>query len=636
MTPLIAEFKGGKAFTAFGEDPTFVDPASLSADIDHVDFLLKGKRLKAEVAEIVTGGEIETTIEGASTLTLNLRDSDKTFLNSQILEDRVALKAVGLDWEFIGVQKQGYDLTVTFEDARVAALRRLKKPAKAARGKVTRAEFIRSQVMKVHRPPIVFVCPELHKKQPILKSQDQESRASKNARRGKGLASKSKLTIKGVKAKPDQLRNLEIALDVAEELGAGERPTLAALVACIQESLCRNLAGGDRDSRGILQVRDSTARPLRINNRDVAQCVRTFLTRGFYGKGGAISLAKKNPSWSVGQIAQNTQGSAFRHAYQPHLKEAKAILTAYGGASGRTKTHLETKKYEFTQGPPKGPRGENTWAMSGRLAEEVGWRRFIVRDRFYYMSEEDLIASRPQMRISEEMDGVSQINFNIDGARNVDQATVECRSRLWQAPPGTVVILEGVGKADGRWLVSSVRRSLFSYDSTIELRRNVSLLPEKGEPAPETRSVSNSSTDSDGSKRGKVIVPSGANRSGVSISRKTMDFFELVAGEYGKSIVVSTGTNHSRLTTSGNVSDHWDGHAGDFGMAANHGTNDGPVGDKIAAAALRAAGVSAHEAAARVRKGGLWNETHNGMRIQVIWKTDVGGNHHDHVHIGAR
>ena len=26
----------------------------------------------------------------------------------------------------------------------------------------------------------------------------------------------------------------------------------------------------------------------------------------------------------------------------------------------------------------------------------------------------------------------------------------------------------------------------------------------------------------------------------------------------------------------------------------------------------------------------------NGLRIQCIWKTDEGGNHHNHLHVGAR
>ena len=71
-------------------------------------------------------------------------------------------------------------------------------------------------------------------------------------------------------------------------------------------------------------------------------------------------------------------------------------------------------------------------------------------------------------------------------------------------------------------------------------------------------------------------------------------------------------------------------------MAANGGTDDGPVGDVIMAAALIEAGFTKADAKAKAAGGGLFNAQHEGMRIQCIWKTNVGGNHHNHVHIGVR
>jgi len=50
------------------------------------------------------------------------------------------------------------------------------------------------------------------------------------------------------------------------------------------------------------------------------------------------------------------------------------------------------------------------------------------------------------------------------------------------------------------------------------------------------------------------------------------------------------GTNHSQLAADGNVPDHCDGHAADLGMAANGGTIDGPVGDRLMTACLVLAG----------------------------------------------
>jgi murein DD-endopeptidase MepM/ murein hydrolase activator NlpD len=135
---------------------------------------------------------------------------------------------------------------------------------------------------------------------------------------------------------------------------------------------------------------------------------------------------------------------------------------------------------------------------------------------------------------------------------------------------------------------------------------------------------------------GKVEIAPGANLPGRPITPETLAFLATVAGLYGKPLIVTTGTNHSQYTADGNVSDHFDGHAADIGMVANGGSDDSPIGDAIATACLIAAGDPAAEAAREARQGGLWTRDHNGLRIQCIWKTDQGGNHHTHVHIGAR
>jgi Transglycosylase SLT domain len=135
---------------------------------------------------------------------------------------------------------------------------------------------------------------------------------------------------------------------------------------------------------------------------------------------------------------------------------------------------------------------------------------------------------------------------------------------------------------------------------------------------------------------GTVRIAPGANLPGRPIAAETLSFLARVAGIYGRPLIVTTGTNHSQYTVDGNVSDHYDGYAADIGMAVNGGTDDSPVGDRIMSACLIAAGEPPARAAAFARKGGLFTLEHDELRIQCIWKTDLGGNHHNHVHIGAR
>jgi hypothetical protein len=61
---------------------------------------------------------------------------------------------------------------------------------------------------------------------------------------------------------------------------------------------------------------------------------------------------------------------------------------------------------------------------------------------------------------------------------------VTARMSLWVAPPGSVVRVKGMGEyGNGRWLVESIRRSLFNRKGQITLRKPMEKLPE---PAPET------------------------------------------------------------------------------------------------------------------------------------------------------
>jgi hypothetical protein len=135
---------------------------------------------------------------------------------------------------------------------------------------------------------------------------------------------------------------------------------------------------------------------------------------------------------------------------------------------------------------------------------------------------------------------------------------------------------------------------------------------------------------------GKVVVVAGANKPGRPISDMTLNFVARMANHIGKPIKITTGTNHSKFTVNGNISDHFSGHAADIGMFANGGTDDSPVGDRIMEAGCLQAGDSKKGARDKARGGGLFTFTHGNQRIQCIWKTNQGGNHHNHVHVGVR
>lgn len=145
-----------------------------------------------------------------------------------------------------------------------------------------------------------------------------------------------------------------------------------------------------------------------------------------------------------------------------------------------------------------------------------------------------------------------------------------------------------------------------------------------------------------GEPTGLVLVTPDANLPGQPVTPETVNFLQVVAGIFGKPLVCTIGTNHAEDVIGTNrQSDHFTGHACDFGMIGNGGTDDGPVGDEIATACLIAAGVPPQQAIQHAYAGGVYTmdnvpSSYGALRVQCIWKTDEGGNHHNHVHIGAR
>lgn len=105
------------------------------------------------------------------------------------------------------------------------------------------------------------------------------------------------------------------------------------------------------------------------------------------------------------------------------------------------------------------------------------------------------------------------------------------------------------------------------------------------------------------------------------LSPKTKAFAEAVSAIAGIPIQADTGATHSKYTVNGNISQHWTGDATDIPAT-------GARLIRLGQAALIAAGMNPKKA--RKQKGGLYNVRGK----QIIFATNEGGNHHDHLHIG--
>lgn len=145
------------------------------ADLDVGKLILSGPKmagkpwLTATVTAAVTGSTLETTIEGASTLTLTVTDWYGKLMRSQLLKGPVQITFDGEDYVLTKVARADTILTLTFEDRAVNLLRQYTKARKADRANTTRAQFIRSMVNEVTQARIPFVCPEVNKRQAIAR-----------------------------------------------------------------------------------------------------------------------------------------------------------------------------------------------------------------------------------------------------------------------------------------------------------------------------------------------------------------------------------------------------------------------------------------------------------------------------------
>jgi hypothetical protein len=469
-SPLKEGIVRGRIVTLGGAKVPFI-PTVQAIDSSIADIKLYGRSWKAEVGDAVEEAPLERTIEGASTLSLDIKDSEHELLRSELLASPFDVELDDLGFTYAKIDYQGKldPITLTFEDREVARLRLQKGARKARREKVTRAEFARRLVREV-KPTIPFYCPQLHVRQPIeTASQGRENQSSKLARRDHGLGSHAKITVKHTAADARQIRTIERCLDAAMSVNSPERALIAVVMCITQEST----AG--KSSNPFQQNADWPGDPNDLENATI-----NFLRRAPTYPGGFLAWLHKNPSKSLGDGVQEIQRAGAGQLYSQWQGEATNTVSKYLGgdsAGGSASVTPETTKikYQFER-----KADESTWDCISRLASEVNWRCFVAAGIVYFIAETDLLASKSRAEISSSTPGVIDTSFSRDGNLPVDEVTVNAQARAWGAPPGSVVELVDHGPADGLYIVSKISTKLrrSSNIADITLKRPAPPLPE--------------------------------------------------------------------------------------------------------------------------------------------------------------
>jgi hypothetical protein len=592
------------------------------------DLEINGKRLAGDLLDIVTDAEPIRTISGASTVTLICDDPDgwirKSGLYLPTPGHRTDLKLDGLWFRSCAFKKTGTTYNWQFEARAAAELRERKSPKRAVRGHSTLAQFLRSCVREI--PSIGFVSPELNVKEPIAKRTQAEKQSTRDIERSKGIAYGADITIKGVKATKAQIDLLNRSLAVAESHGAASgRAGIALIIAEIDESEVHNyehFTEGSGDSLGILQYRVSLFG--RAKATDVEWSVANFLTKGSTGAGGAIAVALKNPGMTPAEITSINQGNRDgASVYAPYEAEAKKILDAYG--SGIQNPEPEdgftyVKQYVYSRGEPTGPKKEDTWACGTRYAEALKWRWFEVANYIYWVSDFDLIRSRPRLTLNEHGAGVLNIDFSLDTSeKKPDTMTVDCLMAQWGAPPGTVVdVTQDMGPAAaGAWIVSEISKpSLGLLKGTVILTR-----PQAPNPEPAATVVQRPASSAPESTTpispGTPAVEAKLAREHPELKEGVRKVVAIILAQYPKlQITSTTGGNH----VSGSL--HYQGRAADLA-----GPDMDAIGTWIGQNLSTQLTEGIHNPTLAVKDGKFVNGP---AFYAAVWE-----GHKDHIHIGV-
>lgn len=452
-----------------------------------VELVSAGVAITLDEAQL--SGTITRSLDGASSLEFEVYDPAHALLAPRLLNNAADLRWEGMVFRLCRIEKVQDKTRVQFEDRAAAVLRGFTKPMVAIRSaNMTRERFVSGLLAEARKelPGLRFMAPSTRTRTPITTSKKAKTPQTRRVERDYGLSPQARLTVQGKAATREQIQNMQAVLDVGVSRKVSRKVLVAAVATIIVESWAKNLTYGDRDSVGLFQQRPSQGWPA---SRDIGRDATAFYQ-------AAVKLDAQKPNLPVGDLCQGVQRSAFPDRYAKWASEAEAAVTAYmgaGEADNVTAPASSGGSYEFRRGGLSGER-EDTWESTGRLAEEVQWRRFIVGDVFYFTTDQELLRSQPVLVAEEGQRGIDWIDYTIDIGEPVSTATLEGLATGMVSEPGTVVEIRGSGPADGRWLVSEWTRDIFSPQATTTLTSPRKPLPEppadKDTPAGESGGMS--------------------------------------------------------------------------------------------------------------------------------------------------
>lgn len=430
--------------------------------------------------ELIKDITIERTIEGASTITVECFDPTNSIVNMEEFTTKqvlypTELEIKGYRFALAGISKgaQG-DVTLTFEDLQVNAMRRYKKPRRAKRAKQTRAQFCRSLVEETYVIPstkntktkLTLVAPEEKEVQLIGEGGQTQEEAIKN---DTGFPAGTKLKyLKKVKQGKKTVNKIKTCSttqlgyyrDIFKECKKQKAPTVVykaiALIAASGSDLANT---GDRNLFGASKSDIKKAGAAGTNPKRTKERLTVYIVKQLKKK------HKANTKLSEIQLAAKTIGRK-EDVMQPYLKYSNNAYRLWSkGLNGGTDV------YEFSRGEPNGEVGEDTWSAITRMASEVGWRCYCDKGVVFFVSEDYIMQKPTSLSLSMGDDGVNSIDWSEEGGSIPAEANVSVIAESYSINPADIVEVKDEGLGSGKWIVSSVSQSFFSPECSVTLKR---------------------------------------------------------------------------------------------------------------------------------------------------------------------
>jgi len=519
-----------------------VPPVAPSGDLPDLWIYIDGAKTNINLRPaLLPTSALKLTSQGISTVVCDVIDWDRKILRSGALSTRsdIVLKSGYIPWKdhwfrLAAVNKKDDQLQLTFEDRHVQILKQFNKKLLVSKGTLSRCQFIWRLFLEAkQRDPSMgeFISPcSIGRSAPpavidsVLGIKPQPP-SFKYVPGASVLKKGAHITIKGVAPRDDQIKNINDILNEGMKLKARRKILVTAMMVAIGESSITNLDCVQKYGRcpdgpiGVFQQYHSDGWP--------ASNIVTIDAHAFLD--AAISVDRQYPNISYAQLGTKAQNSGVDPlgltgqflTYSEYIStfrlEAERIVTAWGVAGGDIQSQgvannpgaagsdpftptgaptavsgPDTSTIQWHRGAPvrksakhgsiRQWQPEDSWDCMQRMANEVQWWCYFYVDDLHFEKGDDILSRTPDWTLKEFNEGVDYINGDYDRNKVNGTVTITAETRLWQAQPGDVILLEEMGPWDGRWIMTDYERDLISGQitstATITLKKPQPALPE--------------------------------------------------------------------------------------------------------------------------------------------------------------